>query len=125
MSILPACMSVHLLSAWCLWKPEVVSYPLELESQAAVSVTVFKTEVNQGLETFCSWCIGLVVLLEVLHSEYSGMSHQERDINFYCALPIISGMSYSFSCLAVICEVETLGKCSGDYLFLAFYQEYV
>lgn len=64
-----------------------------------------------------------MVLLEVLLSEYSGMSRQERNINFYCTLPMISGVFYSLSCLAV--EVETCGKCSRDYLFLVFYQGYV
>lgn len=68
MSILPACMSVHRLSAWCLWKPEVVSHPVELGSQAVPAAMLmlgiksecsqraahhpaFKKEVSQSLET--------------------------------------------------------------------------
>jgi hypothetical protein len=39
-SILPACMFVHYLGAWCLWKPEVVSHPLKLGSRAVVSCHV-------------------------------------------------------------------------------------
>lgn len=106
-------MSVHHLSAWRLWSLKCVLL-------LGVGVTVFKTEVNQGLETFCSWWIGLVVLLEVLHSEYSGMSHQERNINFYCALPIISGMSYSLSCLELYVKWKHLANVAESTCFLFF-----